>query len=179
MTKPTNKNLPSYDSVVEAFCYDPTTGYFTRRYDRGHFKKGTRIGAPNCEGYIKIWFQGKSHAASRLAWLYMTGVWPALEIDHKNRYKGDNRWENLREATTSENCANIPRASGTGYRGIKNLDGISFTASISVRGSAMHLGTYDTANKAALAYDQAAKKYQGKFAVLNFPNSVHRDWILV
>ncbi|WP_321374252.1 HNH endonuclease [Pseudomonas extremaustralis] len=38
----------------------------------------------------------------------MTGSHPAddLLIDHINRIKDDNRWENLREATPSQNCRN-------------------------------------------------------------------------
>jgi HNH endonuclease len=173
------KNPPSFDAVSEAFCYDPTTGYFTRRYDRGHFRKGTRIGSLNSLGYEKIYFEGRLHGSSRLAWLYMTGEWPEFEIDHKNRRPGDNRWENLRAATTAENGANRVKEYRAIYRGVKILNGVSFSASICVRETNIHLGTYNSAEKAALAYDQAAKKHHGEFAVFNFPGSVHRDWILV
>lgn len=179
MPKLVNKNPPSFDSITEAFCYDPTTGYFTRKYDRGHFKKGTRIGATNCQGYEKIYFEGRQHSTSRLAWLYMTGEWPEFEIDHKNRNPSDNRWENLREATPAENGANRENAHTGEYRGVRLRDGVRFEAAIHVNETSIYLGSYDTAAKAALAYDQAAKKYHGKFAIFNFPNSVHRDWILV
>ena len=57
-------------------------------------------------GYRKITIDGKVYSAARLAWFYKTGRWPDPEIDHINRIRDDNRWENLREATRADNLAN-------------------------------------------------------------------------
>lgn len=74
--------------------YNPVTGEFSRA---GHDKCGTLT----YQGYLSIQVAGKRYYAHRLAWFYMTGKWPENEIDHKNRIRNDNRWENLREATRS------------------------------------------------------------------------------
>lgn len=71
--------------------YNPVTGEFSRA---GYAKCGTLT----YQGYLAIQVAGKRYYAHRLAWFYMTGKWPEDEIDHKNRIRNDNRWENLREA---------------------------------------------------------------------------------
>jgi hypothetical protein len=44
--------------------------------------------------------------AHRLAWLWWFGEWPEGGLDHINRIRNDNRIDNLREATRSENQRN-------------------------------------------------------------------------
>ena len=48
----------------------------------------------------------KTYAQHRVIWLYMTGEWPSEDVDHINLDPSDNRWENLRQVTHSENCRN-------------------------------------------------------------------------
>ena len=65
------------------------------------------------------------------------------------------------------------KRSSTGYRGVcKN--GKKFTATIRLaKGKKQtYLGTFDTAIKAALAYDQAAIKAGRKKSTLNFPDGL-------
>lgn len=45
----------------------------------------------------------------RVIWLLSHGSWPVGEIDHANRIKADNRIENLRDVTRSENERNKAR----------------------------------------------------------------------
>jgi len=63
-------------------------------------------GSVNNLGYVKIKLNGKSYAAHRLAFLYVTGSWPENQVDHINRIRTDNRWENLRKASNAENMLN-------------------------------------------------------------------------
>jgi hypothetical protein len=74
-------------------------------------------GKINSKGYRLIGVDGRWHKAHRLAWLYMTGSWPREQIDHINLIKNDNRFENLREATQTQNHANT-RARRRGLKGI-------------------------------------------------------------
>jgi hypothetical protein len=46
-----------------------------------------------------------------IVWLYENGVYdPSMVIDHKNRIRDDNRLENLRVVTPTENRANSPNS---------------------------------------------------------------------
>lgn len=91
-------------------------------------------------------------------------------VDHKNRDPLDNRRENLRICTPQQNCFNRNMSSRnvTGYKGVQAVP--PFKVTISVNGKRKSIGSYNTAEEAARAYDKVAKKYYGEFASLNFPD---------
>jgi len=99
-----------------------------------------------------------------------TLIMPEAEIvDHINMNTLDNRRENLRAATKSQNMANRSKTkkNTSGYKGVtKNR--LKWKATIVVNYEIIALGTYETKEEAALMYDIAAKKYFGDFARLNF-----------
>ena len=98
---------------------------------------------------------------------------PGEQGDHKNHNTLDNRRENLRKCTPSQNQANSPNRvrSKSGYRGVQWEErGHKWVARIRFDGKYMHLGSFSRLQDAVYAYDEAAKKYHGEFASLNFPN---------
>jgi len=97
-----------------------------------------------------------------------------LLVDHLNLNGLDNRRSNLRLATYGENSQNMRKRKGASSRYI----GVNFDkrpgnwrARIMYEGKAKWLGNFDSEEEAGKAYDEAAKKYYGEFARLNFPEN--------
>lgn len=96
-----------------------------------------------------------------------------LLVDHRNRDTLDCRRANLRLATRVQNNVNRLEATTQPYRGIERLPLPTrcWRARIQVKGRQVRLGRFWTAEEAARAYDAAARKHYGEFAMLNFPQS--------
>jgi len=110
---------------------------------------------------------GRSYCSGPLAFLWMTGRWPTNEIDHKNRNRSDDRWENLRPATCSQNHGNTihNRNNNLGIKGVcYEAKRGKFKAYIQIDGRSVNLGRFDTAQQAQATYEVAAIKYFGEFA---------------
>lgn len=93
-----------------------------------------------------------------------------LQTDHINRNKLDNRKENLRSCTSSENNKNTTSRKGSTskYLGVSSYKRSNkWKSNIWICGKSKHLGYYISEKEAALAYNEAALKYHGKFANLN------------
>ena len=104
------------------------------------------------------------------------GTPDGLDTDHINERKLDNRRENLRVATRSQNKANrgLQANNPSGFRGVRPWKGgPRWQARIKVAGRGRHLGYFANAEDAARAYDAAAKEAFGEYARLNFPESDH------
>lgn len=105
--------------------------------------------------------------AHRLAYLYVTGVWPVADVDHRDLDGRNNRWTNLRPATKTQNGANRGRNSNnkTGFKGVSICSKTGrFRATIQFSGRWRQIGTFDTARAASQAYRRAAKDCAGSFA---------------
>ena len=91
-----------------------------------------------------------------------------VKVDHINRNPLDNRRSNLRLATDSQSAQNRPSWGKSGFKGVyKNHK--RWSASIQIDKKAHHLGTFDTPEDAARAYDKAARELYGPHAFVNFP----------
>lgn len=95
-----------------------------------------------------------------------------LETDHINGDKLDNRRSNLRECTVSQNAMNkkVNLSSSSGYKGVQSFkegSGKKWRVQIILNNKKIELGYFNDKEEAALAYNEAAKKYFGEFACLN------------
>ena len=120
--------LPSQQDLLTWFSYDPHTGELTRRVGRGgRSKAGQTVGYKHHSGRIYLEIDHKHYARSRIAIMMMEGVDPApLVVDHINRDNSDDRYDNLRVVTESENVFNRPLPSskyGAYIRLIPRYDG--------------------------------------------------------
>lgn len=91
------------------------------------------------------------------------------DVDHKNLNTLDNRRENLRVATRSQNKANgrIQSNSTSGYKGVSlNKKSGTWRAQIKYQGKQYYLGCRNTPEEAYLLYCEAALKMHGEFARL-------------
>lgn len=153
--------------LKELMEYDPDTGFFTRLRGRGGEAAGGRVGGPDKDGYWMIAIDGVRYKAHRLAFLYMTGMFPNGDVDHINRVTGDNRWSNIREATRAQNMANIgtTKANKSGHRGVCWVEQKKrWKAQIRRNGKNHHIGYYKSAVDAANAYAVEAISVHGDFA---------------
>lgn len=145
--------------------YDKKTGGWTRLMSTGGEKPGPVLNRPSGNGYIYITIDGMGYAAHRLAFFYVEGRWPPHHIDHENLIRSDNRWENLRPATWSQNNHHMILANKTGFRGVVFISSTrKFRSKIRVDGRHMHLGVFDSPEEAHAAYCSAAIKHFGDFA---------------
>ena len=94
------------------------------------------------------------------------------DVDHKNRNKLDNRRDNIRIATRSQQTANRIYHNKYGFRGVSKTFN-TWWAKIKVGDRILYLGSHKTAADAARAYDVAAIQYYGDFAIINFPEARH------
>ena len=149
------------ERLRELLNYDRETGVFTRNEDRGGYAAGSASGCKS-HGYLTIKVDRIAYQAHRLAWLYVYGRWPRDQIDHINGIRDDNRIVNLREATGAKNQQNRRRATANNTTGVLGVSwhkrDKKFRASIQISGENKHIGYFNTAAAASLAYVTAKRK---------------------
>ena len=163
----------------ETFDYEPGTGALYYKAKKRGERPITRRAGSILYGRRQIKFAGVTWPATWVVWLHQKGFLPKEELDHRNKQAWDDRVENLREATRSQNCINRDKGPNqTGYRGVKR-NHKKFSASLVLDQKLYFLGTYNTAEEAAQVYDKYARELFGEFALLNFSDMPKRDWLFV
>lgn len=167
---------PGY--LRECFDYDPETGMLTwRERPSWHFRTerarnswnaryaGYEAGKSKSNGYRLVGLVSEQYQAGRLIFKLMTGRDPVF-VDHRDRNPANNRWNNLREATATDNARNRSARHDNllGIKGVRETPYGKFEARILINRKPVQLGTFATVNEARAAYLGAARAHWGKFA---------------
>ena len=158
----------TFEKAKELFTYDRETGIIkwrkiTNNNQRGNLVAGHTVSNLN-GGYIRIRIEGKPYYAHRIAMLLSFGFCDdAMEVDHINHVRNDNRLVNLRFVTSTGNHRNQSRSS-------KNASGVTgvfyrrnrrrYMAQIVVDGVNIYLGTFVTLEEATEVRKAAEIKYK-------------------
>ncbi len=109
------RELLHYDSRTGALTWRPRAARWfatDRAFAAWNTKYvGTPVGSKDRKGYVRVKMRlfDRAFLAHRLVWLIVTGEWPPGEIDHIDHNRSNNRWDNLRSVSTSENQRNRSR----------------------------------------------------------------------
>lgn len=166
LSSPQLRQLLDYDPATGVFLWKPRANVTRTEKSWNARFAGKVAGRTNAIGYREIAIFGKLYKASRLAWLYMTGEWPADMIDHQDRNRANDSFSNLREATPAQNSQNAkPRSNKTGFQGVfLHKPSGRFTSQIQVARQRISLGYFDTPELAHQAYVEALSIHHGEFA---------------
>ena len=157
------KPLPPVERVRELLDYNPLTGDFFWRVtvNTNGARAGDKAGTNLNDRYWSINVDRQPCLAHRLAWLISTSEDPGdFDVEHKDEDKMNNRLDNLRLATRSQNKANQRKSKG--YCFCKQTG--RWLATIKVAGKQFNLGRFDTEEEARQAYVSAKLHYFGEFA---------------
>lgn len=172
MTRSTREPLTA-EFVRSILDYDSQTGVFRWKYradypSRWNTKWGGKEAGSAVKGYRQIQIgHARNYYCHVLAWLYVYGEWRPKEVDHRNRDRSDNRIDNLRLATESENGCNkaMQRNNTSGVAGVHWLaQARRWQAVISKNGRKMWCKNFRTLDEAAEARRQMLPRIHGEFA---------------
>lgn len=160
--------MVSIERINELFRLDPSTGrIFWKVAANSQAPKGSVAGNLTSYGYRRVQIDGKSYREHNIVYALAHGRHPSAHLDHVNGVRDDNRPDNLREATRSENNCN----KGTEIRNKSGVKGVSWRADrgkwwaqIVKSGKIHRLGYFTNIDEAAAAYRMAAEQHHGEFA---------------
>lgn len=153
----TFKPLPQTQILKEYLDYDPDTGLFVwKKSGKGIPGKGEIAGCIQNTGYAIMRLQRIVYYQHRLAWKYIYDEDPQDKyIDHINRNKSDNRINNLKVVTMSENCNNkdLLTSNTSGYTGVSwSKHAKKWSARFWANGKGHLVGYFDDPEEAHFAY---------------------------
>jgi len=161
------KKHPSQIDIKHLFRY--CSGNLVYRFvNSNRVKVGDIAGSLDKHGYIQIEINNRRYQLHRLIWIYHNETIPeGMQIDHINHDRSDNRIDNLRLATHSQNLGNQKGSSKKGLpKGVSTQSSSKnpFQARIYINCKNVNLGSFHTPELANAAYAKAAKEHFGEFA---------------
>lgn len=144
------------EELKKKLHYNPHTGIFTNIGKwNGRKQNGSMAGTQKKKnGYISICVNYKEYGAHQLAWLYMTGEFCKTIIDHKDRIKYNNKWENLIQSDYHLNAQNSKKRTDnkSGVTGVHFKTRLKkWFVDIQINGIRKYLGIYKSFDNAVCA----------------------------
>jgi hypothetical protein len=156
------------EQALKFFDYNSSTGELIWKYRPEKTNSwNSRFAGKVAGGVADPWrkfvkIDGVSFLVHRVVWLRAYGTLPK-QLDHKDGNGYNNRLENLREATQSQNMWNRIAIKRGGVDRVCN----KFRAKIMIRYKQVYLGLFSTREEAEQAYIEASKKLRGEFSAHN------------
>jgi hypothetical protein len=147
---------------MSELIYHPREGLIDRAFKNGTVRR--RIGTDNGDGHLVIKTPAGKKLVHRLLWESVYGSIPeGYELDHINGNRKDNRIDNLRCVTRTQNAQNRHKPHKGNTSGVKGVSwykrSSKYVAQICVNGKRTTLGYRGTLEEAAALYAEAAAKY--------------------
>ena len=173
----------SAELVRSLFDYDPNSGILRWKVQANRPRKwnsryaGTIIGWKS-QGYIQVQISAPERAnyyAHVLAWCHYYGYWPPDQLDHKDRDRSNNRIDNLRMASHSDNNCNKGRlrTNTSGAAGVSfHRESGKWRVRINRGGTKVFDGLFATREEAIAARRAAIAEFHGEFANHDLPSGV-------
>ena len=162
--------LPSLSRLHELFEYRDD-GVLIRKIGASggkNARKGDIVGNLNSHGYLGFQIDGKKYLVHRIIYyMYHGHIDDTKQMDHIDGNRANNRIENLRLVTRSQNGHNqkIRKDNTSGVKGVSwHKDVMKFQARIKTNNKSIHLGLFDTLEAAEKAITEAREKIHGEYA---------------
>lgn len=154
------------EQINKYFTYEEETGKLIWKVNKGKRGRiGNIAGCTNAQGYRRIRLDGKCYREHRLVFLLHHGYLPEM-LDHINNDRSDNRIENLRAVTASQNAHNrsINSKTTSGVKGV-TWDKVNkcWIARITTNRKRKHIGNFNTLKAAEEAIAIAREALHGEY----------------
>ena len=151
--------------VLEFFQYEDGKLFWKKR-SANRTVVGSQISFVENTGYIRVRFKGKHYGIHQIIFLMHYGYIPE-HVDHVDGEKLNNKIENLRAATKSENALN-KKVRCDSASGIKNVHWYEplkkWRVAVSINKKRKHIGYFDDLELAELVSIEAREKFHGAFS---------------
>jgi len=153
--------MTNQDEVLKRFSYDETTGDLIWKTHRQRPDLIDTVAGSTHDGRKQIYLNCKKYWAYRLVWLFHHGYIPDM-IDHIDGDPTNNRIENLRECTKSENLRNR----GKQKNNTSGLKGVYWNKRANKWEARCdgYLGIFETKEEAAKVVQEYRERNHGEFA---------------
>ncbi len=151
------------EEIKKVFVYDPNTGDLFREFRL----RRKRVGTISTDKHYQVKYKNIMYQKTQIIWVIMVGRFPYGLVDHIDRDGLNDKWDNLREATFSQNRinSNIWKNNTSGMKGVSyhKVTG-KWQAKITKDYKQIHLGLFKTPEEAQNARNVKASELFGAFA---------------